>query len=285
MLYATRFMKLIDGKKLAEAIRREVKEQIETQGLRPGLAVILVGDDPASHLYVGLKERSCREVGIRFEKFIFPAGVPEETVIETIEAVNGRSDIHGILVQLPLPEGLDENRVVRAIDPRKDVDGFHPENLRLLRTGNPRLVPGVARGIVALIEATGVPLAGKTAALLVNSATFAEPIVALLRARGADSTVILAKEVAEKTTEMKNADILIVAIGQPKFIRGEMIKKGAVIIDIGTTRVGDRTVGDVDAESVATRAGWLSPVPGGVGPMTVAMLLKNVLEATKLPKK
>ena len=278
-------MKLIDGKKLAEAIRREVKEQIETQGLRPGLAVILVGDDPASHLYVGLKERSCREVGIRFEKFIFPAGVPEETVIETIEAVNGRSDIHGILVQLPLPEGLDENRVVRAIDPRKDVDGFHPENLRLLRTGNPRLVPGVARGIVALIEATGVPLAGKTAALLVNSATFAEPIVALLRARGADSTVILAKEVAEKTTEMKNADILIVAIGQPKFIRGEMIKKGAVIIDIGTTRVGDRTVGDVDAESVATRAGWLSPVPGGVGPMTVAMLLKNVLEATKLPKK
>ena len=278
-------MKLIDGKKLAEAIRREVKEQIETQGLRPGLAVILGGDDPASHLYVGLKERSCREVGIRFEKFIFPAGVPEETVIETIEAVNGRSDIHGILVQLPLPEGLDENRVVRAIDPRKDVDGFHPENLRLLRTGNPRLVPGVARGIVALIEATGVPLAGKTAALLVNSATFAEPIVALLRARGADSTVILAKEVAEKTTEMKNADILIVAIGQPKFIRGEMIKKGAVIIDIGTTRVGDRTVGDVDAESVATRAGWLSPVPGGVGPMTVAMLLKNVLEATKLPKK
>jgi methylenetetrahydrofolate dehydrogenase (NADP+)/methenyltetrahydrofolate cyclohydrolase len=278
-------MHLIDGKKLAETIRREVKEQIETQGLRPGLAVILVGDDPASHLYVGLKERSCREVGIRFEKFIFPADASEETVVTMIKTVNARSDIHGVLVQLPLPEGMDENRVISAIDPRKDVDGFHSENLRLLRTGKPHLVPGVARGIVALIEATSVPLAGKTAALLVNSATFAEPISALMRGHGVDSTVILANRIAGETDAIKNADILIVAIGQPKFIRGEMIKKGAVIIDVGTTRVEARTVGDVDAESVASHAAWLSPVPGGVGPMTVAMLLKNVLEAAKLPEK
>lgn len=276
-------MHLIDGKKLAEKIRHEVKKEIETQGASPGLAVILVGDDPASHLYVRLKERACTDVGIRFEKFLFPASTQEKDILEKIAELNVREDIHGILVQLPLPEGLNEDRVIAAILPRKDVDGFHPENLRLLREGRPRLVPGVAKGILALVDATGMELRGKRAVLLVNSRTFAEPISDLLRARDAEPRVIIADEVPP--SELATADIIIVALGRPGAIRAPMVKDGAVIIDVGTTRVGDRVVGDADFESFRDRDVWITPVPGGVGPMTVAMLLQNVMAAYKLSQK
>lgn len=276
---------LLDGRALAQRIREKVKERVAHAANPMGLAVILVGDDPASHLYVSLKKKACEEAGIRFELFLYPADEPEEMILAKIDELNGRADVTGILVQLPLPT-QNADRVITRIRPNKDVDGFHRDNMRALTEGRPGIVPALALGIMKLIdeglkEQAAAP--GKIVAI-VGSQLFAEPLRHLLSERYAIGERVDPNDasLAEKT---KAADIVVVAVGRPGLITGSMIKPGAIVIDVGTTRVGDAVVGDVDAASVEPVAGALSPVPGGSGPMTVAMLLLNLLKASELQKK
>lgn len=265
-------MNLIDGRKLAEEIRSNLKTQISSLGFAPGLGVILVGNNPASHLYIKLKEQACAEVGIKFEKAMFPDNAPQEEINLTIQQFNNRSDIHGILVQFPLPKNFDTDKIISAIDPKKDVDGFHPENLEAIKSGKPNIIPGVALGILKLIESTDEPLKNKKAALLVNSETFALPIKYLLEKSGVEVETILNTQYLILDTY----DIIVIAIGRPKFLKADMVKDGAIIIDVGTNILDGETVGDADFDSFKNKNGWITPVPGGVGPMTVAMLLQNV---------
>lgn len=273
-------MQIIDGKKLAEEIKNNIKKEIKKLGSKPGLATILVGSDPSSHLYVKLKQRACDEVGIHNEVYLYFASSEEETIIEQIKKLNKRGDIHGILVQLPLPEHLNENKIIKSIDPKKDVDGFHPENIQKFLDKKPYITPGLAWGILKLIESTGKNLTDKKAVILCNSDTFAAPIEKILQ----DKNVItehIHPENPNLNKKTKSADILIVAIGCPNFINKAMVKNGAIIIDVGTNRTEEGVVGDVDFKSVKKMDGFITPVPGGVGPMTIAMLLKNTLEIAK----
>lgn len=263
----------LDGRQLAENIRLKVKQMVTTLPSRPGMAAILVGDDPASHLYVSLKEKACEEVGIYFEKFLYPASISTEELVAKIQKLNTRTEINGILVQFPLPS-QNEDRVAQAIDPMKDIDGFHPENLRKLEAGEPGLVPPVALGIMKLIETTGVNVRNKTAHLICSK-FFARPLVALLKERGVTAVVSPAGS--------NTADLLIVALGQPHSVIADQVKPEAIVIDVGTTKTEAGLLGDVDP-SVESVASFLTPVPGGVGPMTVAMLTLNVVKAYQLQK-
>lgn len=270
---------ILDGKQLATRIHEKIKTRVASLPSQPGLAVLLVGDDPASHLYVSLKQQACEEAGIRFEKFLYPSTEPEITLIQKIHELNAREDIHGILVQLPLPS-QSADRVILAINPLKDVDGFHPENLERLRRGEPCIASAVALGVMKLIdEAKAVGQA-----CIISSPLFAAPLEILLKERGASSQVVQA-ESPTLGEQSRHADILIIAKGIPGFIRGDMVKPGAVVIDVGTTRTDTGLRGDVDFASVEPVAGAITPVPGGVGPMTVAMLLVNILKAYDLQRK
>lgn len=265
--------KLIDGKSIAKQIIARAKRDRASLGFTPGLAVILVGDDPASHLYVGLKEKACREVGIAFERLYFNAATPLPLVLRAVEGLNRRPDVDAMLVQLPLPAPLDADAVIRAIDPQKDADGFHPENVGRLKDGDPRVIPGLAAGILALARSTGETLAGKSALIVANSPAFAGPLDVVLRSAGMRPSYAPPEAAAAKTAD---ADVLIVAVGRPGFVTKEMVKPGAIVIDVGTNKVDGKTVGDVDP-SVREVAGHLTPVPGGVGPVTVAMLVQNAV--------
>ena len=250
--------KTIDGRALARRIRDKVAEQIKKDHIDAGLAAVLVGDDPASHLYVGLKEKACREAGIRFEKHLLPASALEREVLALIKDLDRRADIDAILVQLPLPKGLDEDRAIAAIDPMKDVDGFHPDS---------RLEPGIVEAIRLLVKESGAPTEGRRAVALANSGIFARKVVEGLRPLG-----------LAPTEELSEADVVVIAYGKPGWLTADKIKEGAVVIDVGTTRVGGMTVGDADFAGLQGRAAAVTPVPGGVGPMTVAMLLKRTAE-------
>ncbi|MBI4281132.1 bifunctional 5,10-methylenetetrahydrofolate dehydrogenase/5,10-methenyltetrahydrofolate cyclohydrolase [Candidatus Uhrbacteria bacterium] len=268
--------KILDGRTLGATIRNQIKEEVKKLGFQPGLAVLLVGNDPASRLYVSLKQKACQEVGIRFELHEFPELPSEDKLIALIQKLNQLADVQAILVQLPLPWPLSEERLVRAIDPKKDADGFHPKNLEAIRNQIPAIIPGVIMGIMTLIEAADRPLVRGQAILLVNSKTFALPLEYLLKQRGLSVQTLVAP--ADLPPSLAAADIIVVALGRAHCLNASLIKPGAVIIDVGTNRLSDgRVVGDVDAASVKEKAGALSPVPGGVGPLTVAMLLKNVL--------
>lgn len=269
-------MKLLDGRTLAAAIRSRLKKEIADKGLKPGLAVILVGDDPASHLYVSLKEKACREVGINFWRYEFPATATADEILEKLEDLNTDSKVTGILVQLPLPAHLNEKEIIGAMNPAKDADGFHPETLKRFLEGDPAATPGLVAAILTLINSSGQSLQGKQALVLGNSFVFAQPLLAALKQRGAEANYLAPAD--QWHTAAKNADVVIVAVGRAGFIRGNMLKPGTVIIDVGTNRVNDKIVGDVDAATVAHIDGWLSPVPGGVGPMTVACLLERVVQ-------
>ncbi len=272
--------KIIDGKALAEQITRETAKEIAGLGFQPGLGVILVGDDPASKLYVGLKEKACERVGIHFEKKLLPKRAAERTVLKTLAELNVREDIDAVLIQLPLPKHLDEDKIMRAIDPCKDVDGFHFDNIMALLMGAPRLQPGLLAGIMLLIKSTGMPLAGSRALIVANSHVFSEPLAKLLDAEGVAASFCQpgVRNLAAKVAE---ADTVIVAAGKPKLITGKMLRPGAIVIDVGTNRVGKKVVGDVDFTSASKVAGFITPVPGGVGPMTVAMLLRNTVLLAK----
>lgn len=264
-------MKVIDGKKLALEIRAGLKEKISKLGTAPGLGVILAGNDPASQLYVRLKEKAGKEAGIRFEKFLFEETAEEADILKTIKELNNRADINGILVQIPLPPQFDENQAIAAIAPEKDVDGFHSKNLEAIKKGSPKIIPGVALGIIKLIESTNVSLKNKKAVLLVNSEIFALPLQYLLEKKGAETVVKL----NALRSPLSAYDIIVIALGRPNFLKADMVKDGAVIIDVGTTKIDGKLCGDADFESFKDRDVWITPVPGGVGPMTVAMLLQN----------
>ena len=269
---------LIDGRALAKTIMERAGRERAKLDFAPGLAVVLVGDDPASHLYVSLKEKACRAVGIAFERLYFKADAPQAIVVRAIQNLNRRTDVDAILVQLPLPPQLDEDAVIRAVAPEKDVDGFHPESIASLRRGSARVVPGLAAGILALAKAPGVTLKGRQALVIANSPTFFEPLELVFTAAGMRASYAQPNPAA--APKAREADVLVVAIGRPGAITGDMVKPGAIVIDVGTNRVDGKTVGDVDASALEVAA-HVTPVPGGVGPMTVAMLVHNTIELAK----
>ncbi len=270
---------LLDGRALAKRIRETVKTRVASLPQPPILGVVLVGDDPASHLYVSLKRKACEEAGIGFQLHVLPAEEPEPNIVALVESLGADPAVTGILVQLPLPS-QDPDRIIAAIPPRKDVDGFHSENLERLAKGEPGIVPALALGIMKLIDEAKHTFTPHSCAI-VGSAFFARPIGHLLNEHGITPTIVDPDD-AELAAKTRTSDILIVAVGRPRLITSEAVKPGAIVIDVGTTRVGDQVVGDVDRTSVENTAGFLTPGPGGVGPMTVAMLLLNILKAYSL---
>ncbi|MFA6131495.1 MAG: bifunctional 5,10-methylenetetrahydrofolate dehydrogenase/5,10-methenyltetrahydrofolate cyclohydrolase [Patescibacteria group bacterium] len=271
-------MHLLNGKIISQQIISVIKTNVAHLPKIPGLAVILVGRDPASHLYVSLKEKACLDAGIKFEKYVFPEDVSEAELLKKIKELNNEKDVDGILVQLPLPK-QDADRIIAAISPAKDVDGFHSENLCSLEAGKKCLISPVVLGVMRLINETREPLTQKKVVLVMGK-VLARPFYTVLNGSGAQVEVVSpnTKNLEEKT---KTADFLITAVGQPNLITGKMVKDGVVVIDIGTSKVEKKVVGDIERASVEAKASWLTPVPGGVGPMTVAMLLQNVLVASR----
>jgi methylenetetrahydrofolate dehydrogenase (NADP+)/methenyltetrahydrofolate cyclohydrolase len=271
--------RLLDGKSLAASIRAAVKERIAALGVRPGLAVILAGDDPASRIYVRNKTRACEEAGVHSRQIDYPASVTQEELVGCIGKLNADPAVHGILVQLPLPAHIDPLAVQGAISPHKDADGFHPASLGALLAGRPRFVPCTPAGILRLIEHAGVPLAGRHAVVIGRSTIVGKPVSLLLLQK--DMTVTLChSRTRDLEEETKRADILVAAVGRAKLVTARMVKPGACVIDVGINRLADGSLeGDVDFPAVKEVAGWLTPVPGGVGPMTIAMLLENCLHA------
>ncbi len=274
---------ILNGRVLAKNIRTKAKTRIAHLRHPPGLAVFLVGDNPASKLYVKLKEEAAKEVGIYVEKFVLPADIKTQELIDKIQELNARKDINGILVQFPLPPKLDSDAVVNAVHPAKDVDGFHPENRRALLENRPVLIPPVALAVMRLIQATRRTLNNKSAVIVGNSEIFAEPLIELLREAGVTATYVT-RETTALSAITRAADILIVAVGQAGFLSPDMVKEAAIVIDVGTNKIDDKTVGDA-APSLSGHAGFISPVPGGVGPLTVAYLLTNVIKAMELQER
>lgn len=277
-------MKLIDGKKIAKTIEKRLKEEIRQTDVRPGLAALLIGNDAASHLYVRLKEKACKRVGINFHKYYFEENTTKEEIKEVIQFLNKDTETDGILVQLPLPNRGWEDEIITAIDPLKDVDGFHKKTIQGLLAGKDVIKPGLAEGILLLIKSVEVPLPGKKAAILCNNEIFATPIAYLLKAENVDVNVFT-KEEPDLEEKLSSHDILVVAIGKKNFVTKKMVKKDAIIIDVGINRIDGKVYGDVDIEDVEDIAGYITPVPGGVGPMTVAMLLKAVFDLHKKHRK
>jgi methylenetetrahydrofolate dehydrogenase (NADP+) / methenyltetrahydrofolate cyclohydrolase len=271
--------RLIDGKAIAATLRAEVAAKVATAGFTPRLAVVLVGEDPASQIYVRTKDRAAREAGIEARTIRLKADTEQAHLLGTIRALNADHAIDGILVQLPLPRGIDPQAVIEAIDPAKDVDGFHPINVGHLADGRLALAPCTPLGVMKLLRATGIEIAGARALVLGRSAIVGRPMARLLLA--ADATVTVAhSRTRDLPAECRRADILIAAIGKPRMVQADWIKPGATIIDVGINRQPDGTlVGDVDFAACAKVAGAITPVPGGVGPMTVACLLENTLAA------
>lgn len=278
---------LIDGKAVAAQIYEELRpkvEELQKRGLRPGLAVVLVGDDPASQAYVRNKERACEKLGIRSFRHHLPAETGEEEVLSLLETLNADPQVHGILVQLPLPAHIPEREVLYRVAPQKDVDGFHPYNLGRLMIGDPLFLPCTPRGIQELLLRYRIEIEGKHVVIVGRSNIVGKPLAMMLvqKARGANATVSLCHtKTANLAEHTKRADILVVACGSPRAITGDMVKEGVVVIDVGINRVGEKLVGDVDFKSVAEKASYITPVPGGVGPMTVAMLMVNTVHAAE----
>lgn len=266
--------KIIDGRILANKILRDVRRKIVKNQLKPALAVILVGDNPASKIYVKLKKKAALLYGIEFYLYHLPTNAPEEQIFDCLAFLNQDQDIHAIIVQLPLPKHLNPDKIIKSINPEKDADGFHPKNLKLLAEKKPRIVPALHQGIIKLLAETGEDISKKNIIVISNNPIFTTPLSRLLKAK---NCVWAAPNDAGLTKKTLEADIVIIAIGQPKFLKAKMIKKDATLIDVGYNRVKWKPVGDIDFESCSKRARWISPVPGGVGPMTVAMLLANTV--------
>ena len=281
--------KIIDGKQVAARCREELKRQIaalRARGIIPGLAVILVGEDPASQVYVRNKHRACEELGIHSEQYTLPADTDRQTLLDLITELNGREEIDGILVQLPLPGHLDEKEILSAIDPAKDVDSFHPQNVGRLVIGDYFFAPCTPSGILTLIDSAGVDLTGKECVVIGRSNIVGKPMALMLLHRNATVTVCHSKT-RDLPSVTRRADVLISAVGKAGFVTADMVKPGAVVIDVGMNRnQAGKLCGDVDFESVSRVAGYLTPVPGGVGPMTITMLLRStVLSAQNRRKK
>ena len=278
-------MQIIDGKAVSASVKAQVKEECEAlkaKGVAPGLAVIIVGEDPASQVYVRNKERACEECGFYSKKYALPAETTQEELNALVDELNNDKSINGILCQLPLPSHLDDKEVINRISPKKDVDAFHPENVGQIMIGDYSFLPCTPAGVIELIKSTGIDISGKKAVVIGRSNIVGKPMAMLLLHENA--TVEIAhsktKDIAETA---RSADILVVAIGKAKFVKSDMVKDGAVVIDVGMNRdENGKLCGDVDFEDVKDKCSFITPVPGGVGPMTISMLMKNTLTAAKL---
>jgi methylenetetrahydrofolate dehydrogenase (NADP+)/methenyltetrahydrofolate cyclohydrolase len=289
--------KLINGNDVSSQIYAELTERIKalrSKGTVPGLAVVLVGEDPASQTYVRMKGKKCEELGMHSVTVVLPAETSEKELLKKVDELNNDKSIHGFLVQLPLPKHIDENKVINAIDPKKDVDCFHPENVGRMLIGEPSFLPATPAGVQQMLIRSGVEMSGKHVVIVGRSNIVGKPMAAMLmqKGKGADSTVTVVhsrtKDIASFT---RDADILIVAIGKPMFITADMVKEGAVVIDVGTNRIddtthpkGSRLVGDVDFDKVKEKTSAITPVPGGVGPMSICMLMENAVRAAEISR-
>jgi methylenetetrahydrofolate dehydrogenase (NADP+)/methenyltetrahydrofolate cyclohydrolase len=273
--------RIIDGKAVAASVRERVKAEIESSGLRPGLATVLVGDDPASHVYVRNKRNASAEVGIESFHHELPADAPQDELAELIERLNADDAVSGILLQLPVPDHIDSDAMIALIDPRKDVDGLTTVNAGLLVQGREGLVSCTPAGVMELLDSAGVELRGAEAVIVGRSQLVGRPLASLLLARDATVTMCHSKT-RDLAAVCRRADVLVAAVGRPRMITAEMVRDGAVVIDVGINRTDDGLVGDVDFEPVSQKAAAITPVPGGVGPMTIAMLLVNTLRAARL---
>ena len=272
---------IINGKEIYAAIREEIKAEVQGMSVRPGLAVVLVGDDPASAVYVRNKSKACAEVGIYSEVYRLPEETGREQLLGLIEQLNQSPLIHGILVQLPLPKHLDPEEVIMAIDPAKDVDAFHPVNVGKIMIGNYDFLPCTPAGVMELLHRSGIEVSGKECVVIGRSNIVGKPQAMLLLHENATVTVCHSKT-RNLPSVCRRADILVSAVGKPKFVTADMVKDGAVIIDVGMNRdENGKLCGDVDFEPVSEKASYITPVPGGVGPMTITMLLKNTVTAAK----
>jgi methylenetetrahydrofolate dehydrogenase (NADP+)/methenyltetrahydrofolate cyclohydrolase len=274
---------IIDGKALAAEVEAQTRERVGRllgQRTTPGLATLLVGDNPASQMYLRLKHAGCARVGIKSENLVLPADASEGQLLDRIEELNSRPDIHGILLQLPLPKGLDPARAVASIDPQKDVDGFHPQNMGALLLGAERLVPCTPKGIIYALEKLQKKLEGAEAVIVGHSNVVGKPLAAMMLNRNATVQVchVYTKDLKRHT---RDAEVLVAATGVPGLIKADMVLPGAIVFDVGISRVGEKVVGDVDFERVRDIAGAITPVPGGVGPLTVAMLLQQTVAAAE----
>ena len=269
---------LIDGKAVAKVLEAEVAAAISRLGFRPGLVAVRVGNDPASEVYVRNKARKARELGLEGTELVFPGTLSEAELLAEVARLNADEAVDGILVQIPLPKQIDPKKVIEAIDPAKDVDGFHPVNVGLLHLGRPALVPCTPSGIIRLIESTGQSIEGKRAVVIGRSDIVGKPVAALLLNRNATVTVCHSRT-RDLGGVAREAEILIAAIGKPRFVTAEMIRPGAIVIDVGINRVDGKLAGDVDFDAAREVAGWITPVPGGVGPMTIAVLMSNTVVA------
>jgi methylenetetrahydrofolate dehydrogenase (NADP+)/methenyltetrahydrofolate cyclohydrolase len=285
--------RLLDGKSVAAAVLDECRAEVEalkSRGTTPGLAVVLVGDDPASHVYVGSKVRTCGELGIFSRKIELPASTTQDELLKVVRDLNADPAIHGILVQSPPPKHINEEEIIRAIDPRKDVDGFHPENVAKLALEDPTgFVPCTPAGCMKLLEVAGIETNGAEAVVVGRSMIVGKPMALLLVSKKSNATVTIAHSRSRDLPSIcRRADILVAAVGRPEMVKADWVKPGAVVIDVGINRVADpskksgyRLTGDVAFEEVAPLCSAITPVPGGVGPMTIAMLMKNTLQAAR----
>lgn len=278
-------MQIIDGKMVSASVKENVKnetEMLKAQGVTPGLAVILVGDDPASRVYVNNKKKACEYVGFKSEEFALPASTSQEDLLALVDELNNRKDINGILCQLPLPKGLDENAVIEAISPLKDVDAFHKQNVGRIMIGDYDFLPCTPAGIMEMLHAYDISVDGKKCVVIGRSNIVGKPMAMLLLHENGTVTICHShtKDLKSITSE---ADILVAAIGKAKFVTADMVKDNAVVIDVGMNRdEKGKLCGDVDFENVKDKCSYITPVPGGVGPMTIATLMKNTLKAAKL---
>ncbi len=277
--------RILDGKAIAAQIEQEIRAELDElkseHGITPGLAVVLVGENPASEVYVRNKERKCNDLGIRSIVRRLPESASEQEVIDAVRQLNEDESVHGIIVQLPLPKHVDPEVVISHIDPNKDVDGFHPVNVGWMFIGRNRFVPCTPAGIVEILDRSGIEIEGKRAVVIGRSNIVGKPLSILLLQRNATVTVCHSRTV-DLPNITRQADILVAAVGRARFVTAEMVKEGAVVIDVGINRVDDKIVGDVDFDAVKEVASAITPVPGGVGPLTVIMLMRNTVLAAKM---
>lgn len=279
-------MQIIDGKKVSAEVKEEVRQQTlklkETHGITPSLAVVIVGDDPASRVYVNNKKKACELVGFKSEEYALPAETTQQELLNLVETLNNKDDINGILVQLPLPKHLDDKAVIAAINPKKDVDAFHAVNVGKIMLGEYDFLPCTPAGVMEMLHSYNIEVSGKNCVVIGRSNIVGKPMAMLLLHENGTVTICHSrtKNLAEVT---KQADILVAAVGRPKFVTADMVKDGAVVIDVGMDRdENGKLCGDVDFENVKDKCSYITPVPGGVGPMTIATLMKNTLKAAKI---
>ena len=278
-------MKLLYGKPVAEEILSRLKNDISLRGQKPGLAVILVGNDKASQIYVNLKEKKALEIGMNFFRFDLAESVSQEEIMGRIAKLNKDILVHGIIVQLPLPKGFETEKIIASIEPKKDADGFHPINTELFLVGEGRIWPVFPRAIMRLLESSGEKLENRVGVVIANSDEFGKIMCAALEKSGVLAEYVLSGDIAQNLGKIKGADVVVSAVGSPGLLRGQMLKEGAIVIDGGIEKVGDKVLGDVDFASTEGLNGYITPVPGGVGPLTIACLLENTFLAFEAQQK